>query len=101
MNNHPTAQPNFLLYTAADCKGIEVFIKDESVWFSQKAMAELFGVKTPAVSKHLANIFETGELQKEATLSNLETVQIEGERRGSRSVGFYNLDAIIAVEATV
>ncbi|HAJ79945.1 MAG TPA: cell filamentation protein Fic [Fibrobacteres bacterium] len=96
--NLPSAQSDFLLYTDTNGKvKVEVFIKDESVWLTQKAMAELFGVKIPAVSKHLANIFETGELRKEATLSILETVQIEGNRQVSRSVEFYNLDAIIAV----
>jgi hypothetical protein len=86
------------MYTAADGKvRIEVFIQDETVWLTQKAMAELFGVKTPAISKHLANIFETGELQKDATISILETVQAEGSRQVSRMVEFYNLDAIIAV----
>jgi hypothetical protein len=58
---------------------VEVFLKDETVWLTQKAMAELFGVKIPAISKHLSNIFESGELQKEATFSILETVQIEGK----------------------
>jgi Virulence protein len=96
--NLPSTQSNFLLYTDTNGKvRVEVFIKDESVWLTQKAMAELFGVKTPAVSKHLTNIFETGELQKEATLSILETVQNEGNRQVSRNVEFYNLDAIIAV----
>ena len=94
----PAKGTNFLMYTAADGKvRIEVFIQDETVWLTQKAMAELFGVKTPAISKHLANIFETGELQKDATISILETVQAEGSRQVSRMVEFYNLDAIIAV----
>ena len=73
-------QSNFLLYTGNDGKiNVDVFLKDETVWLTQKAMAELFGVKIPAISKHLSNIFESGELQKEATLSVLETVQKEGE----------------------
>lgn len=83
-SNLPSHQSNFLLYTAADGKvKVDVFIKDETVWLTQKAMAELFGVKIPAVSKHLANIYETGELQQEATLSILETVQKEGQRQVS------------------
>ena len=98
MNNLPSPSSNFLLYTAADGKvKVEVFVQDETVWLTQKAMAELFGVKIPAISKHLANIFETGELQKDATISILETVQTEGSRQVSRKVEFYNLDAIIAV----
>ena len=96
--NLPSQQSPFLLYTASDGKvRVDVFIKDETVWLTQKAMAELFGVKIPAISKHLANIYETGELPREATLSILETVQKEGRRQVSRDVEFYNLDAIIAV----
>ncbi|MCK5807533.1 virulence RhuM family protein [bacterium] len=63
----------------------------------QKKIAELFDVKVPAISKHLNNIYDSGELQKEATVSILETVQNEGERKVARAVEFYNLDAIIAV----
>ncbi|MCP4109741.1 MAG: virulence RhuM family protein [Desulfobacteraceae bacterium] len=96
--NLPDKQSNFLLYTGNDGKvNIEVFLKDETVWLTQKAMAELFGVKIPAISKHLSNIFESGELQKEATLSILETVQKEGNRQIKRKMEFYNLDAIISV----
>jgi hypothetical protein len=83
-SNLPSRQSPFLLYTAADGKvKVDVFIKDETVWLTQKTMAELFGVKIPAISKHLANIYETGELQQEATLSILETVQKEGQRQVS------------------
>ena len=100
-NNLPVKQSDFLLYTGSDGKvNVEVFLKDETVWLTQKAMAELFGVKIPAISKHLANIYETGELQQEATLSILETVQKEGKRKVSRKMEFYNLDAIIAVGVT-
>jgi hypothetical protein len=96
--NLPTNQTNFLLYTGNDGKvNVEVFLKDETVWLTQKAMAELFGVNIPAISKHLSNIFESGELQKEATLSILETVQMEGNRQVKRKMEFYNLDAIISV----
>jgi hypothetical protein len=94
----PTNRTNFLLYTGNDGKvNVEVFLKDETVWLTQKAMAELFGVNIPAISKHLSNIFESGELQKEATLSILETVQMEGNRQVKRKMEFYNLDAIISV----
>lgn len=64
---------------------------------SQKAIAELFGVKVPAISKHLLNIFESGELQKAATVSILEIVQKEVLREVHRNLEYYNLDAIIAV----
>ena len=90
---------NFLLYTGNDGKvNIEVFLKDETVWLSQKAMAELSGVNIPAISKHLLNIFESGELQKKATVSILETVQKEGHRQVKRNMEFYNLDAIIYMD---
>ena len=60
-------------------------------------MSELFGVKTPAISKHLKNIYESKELSPEATISKMETVQIEGQRQVAREVEVYNLDAVIAV----
>lgn len=96
--NLPTNQTNFLLYTGNDGKvNVEVFLKDETVWLTQKAMSKLFGVKIPAISKHLSNIFASKELQKDATISILETVQKEGNRQINRKMEFYNLDAIISV----
>lgn len=76
---------------------VSVFFKDGTFWLTQKAMAELFGVNVPAVSKHLKNIFETGELEMISTVSILETVQKEGKRQVSRSMEFYRLEAILAV----
>ncbi len=76
---------------------VEVVYSGETFWLTQKRMAELFGVEVPAVSKHLANIFESGELVQEATVSILEIVQQEGNRNVTRKMEFYNLDAIIAV----
>lgn len=76
---------------------IEVIFNDETFWLTQKRMAELFGVEVPAISKHLGNIFETNELEKETTVSILETVQQEGGKSVKRKLEFYNLDAIIAV----
>jgi hypothetical protein len=76
---------------------IEVVFNDETFWLTQKRMAELFGVEVPAVNKHLSNIYESGELDKTATISILEIVQQEGSRKVKRSLEFYNLDAIIAV----
>ena len=78
-------------------QGIEVMYADETIWCTQKAMAALFDVGVPAISKHLANIFETGELKEETTISKMETVQQEGNRTVKRSVDMYKLDAIIAV----
>ena len=74
---------------------VNVVFKDETFWMTQKAMAELFDVNVPAISKHLSNIFEEGELFKEATVSKI--VQMEGNRKVKREPEFYNLDAIIAV----
>lgn len=76
---------------------VNVVFKDETFWMTQKAMAELFDVNVPAISKHLSNIFEEGELFKEATVSKMEIVQMEGNRKLKREPEFYNLDAIIAV----
>ena len=72
-------------------------IKDETIWATQKAMAQLFDVNIPAISKHLKNIFDEGELKPDATVSKMEIVQMEGEREVKRETTFYSLDAIIAV----
>ncbi len=88
----------FLLYTAPNgAIKVEVLLSNESIWLTQKRMAELFGVGVAAVSKHLENIYESGELQREATLSILETVQQEGARQVTRKLEYYNLDAVISV----
>ena len=77
---------------------VQVVIKDETIWCTQKAMAQLFGVGVPAVSKHLKNIFEEGELAPEMTISKMETVINRGKRgEVNEFIDFYNLDAIIAV----
>ena len=88
----------FLIFQAeAKEQGIEVMYTEETIWCTQKAMAALFDVGVPAISKHLANVFETGELKEEATISKMETVQQEGNREVKRMVVMYKLDAIIAV----
>lgn len=91
----------FLLYNLPNEDGkVQVVMKDETIWCTQKAMAQLFGVGVPAISKHLKNIFEEGELQKEVVVSKMEIATrhgaIEGKTQTS-SVDFYHLDAIIAV----
>lgn len=89
---------DFLIYKAADEEvSVNAVIKDDTIWLTQKSMAELFDVNTPAVSKHLANIYESGELNQSSTVSKMEIVQTEGERSVRRQVDFYNLDAIISV----
>src|SRR3990167_9101510 len=88
----------FLLYTDPNGKvKVEIFLKDENVWLVQAKIAELFGVERSVVTKHLQNIFETGELNKEATCAKIAHVQNEGNRQVKRDVEFYNLDAIISV----
>lgn len=81
-----------------DSGKVQVVIKDETIWCTQKAMAQLFGVGVPAISKHLKNIFEEGELSPEMTISKMETVINRGKRgEVNEFIDFYNLDAIIAV----
>ena len=89
---------NFLIYRSAeDNISVNAVIKDDTIWLTQKAMAELFDVNTPAISKHLQNIFDEGELDRNSTVSKMEIVQQEGIRFVKRSTDFYNLDAIISV----
>lgn len=88
----------FLLYTAPNGEiKVEVLLSNETIWLTQKRMAELFGVGVPAISKHLENIYDSGELQREGTVSILETVRQEGERKVRRKLEYYNLDAVISV----
>ena len=77
--------------------GVQVVYHNESVWCTQKAMAQLFDVGVPAISKHLNNIFAEGELRPASTVSKMEIVQVEGDREIKRQLDFYNLDAIISV----
>ncbi|MEY0503726.1 RhuM family protein, partial [Providencia manganoxydans] len=88
----------FLLYTAPNGEvKVEVLLSGETIWLTQKRIAQLFGVGIPAISKHLDNIYDSGELQREATISILETVQQEGKREVKRKLEYYNLDAVISV----
>lgn len=89
---------SFLMYTSKEENiSVNVVVKDETIWLTQKAMAELFGVGIPAISKHLKNIFDEGELDRFSTVSILEIVQKEGNRNIKRDTEFFNLDAIISV----
>lgn len=76
---------------------IEVVLQDETVWLTQRAMGELFGVSKKTISEHLGNIYKSNELQREATVRKIRTVQNEGEREVARTLDSYNLDAIISV----
>lgn len=91
-------QMRFVLYHSDESDiSINAVIQNESIWVTQKAMADLFNVNTPAVSKHLKNIYDEGELDENSTVSKMEIVQTEGGRQVKRNVEFYNLDAIISV----
>lgn len=89
---------DFLIYNSAEEEvSVNAVVHDETIWLTQKAMAELFDVEVPAISKHLKNVYEDGELDRESTISKMETVQQEGSRSVKRLTDFYNLDAIISV----
>ena len=88
----------FVVYHADETDtAVNAVVQNESIWVTQKAMGDLFGVNTPAINKHLKNIYDEGELAESATVSKMEIVQTEGDRQVKRNVTFYNLDAIISV----
>jgi hypothetical protein len=89
---------NFILYTAPNGNvKIEAYIQDETIWLTQQKMADVFGVTKSTISEHLSNIYDSGELEKQATVRKFRTVQIEGEREVARNLEYYNLDVIISV----
>lgn len=91
-------QHKIVLYQAENTNiCVDVIFKDETFWLTTKSMAELFGVNTQAITRHLGNIYDDEELNKSATCSKMEQVQNEGNRSVRRTVDFYNLDVIIAV----
>ena len=94
-------QMNMVLYHSAEGNiAVNAYIKDETIWVTQKAMAELFGVQVPAISKHLKNIFSDGELDEKMVVSKMEITTPHGaipEKTQSIETSFYNLDAIISV----
>lgn len=83
-----------VLYQPDETIRLEVRLVDNSVWLTQQQIAELFGVKQPAISKHLANIFKSGELEEDSVYSILEYTAADGKVYKTR---FYNLDAILSV----
>lgn len=88
----------FLLYTTPNGKvKVEIFLHNENIWLTQAKIAELFGVDRSVVTKHLKNIFQEGELNKNLTCAKIAQVQNEGKRQVSRDMEFYNLDAILSV----
>lgn len=91
----------FLVYRSVDEDvSVDAIVKDETVWLTQKGMAELFGVQPPAISKHLKNIFEEGELNEAVVISKMERTTLHGaipEKTQTKETNYYNLDAIISV----
>jgi hypothetical protein len=88
----------FLLYKTPNNKvKVEIFLKNENIWLTQEKIAMLFGVDRSVITKHLKNIFESAELDKEATCAKFAQVRDEGGRSVNREIEFYNLDAIISV----
>ncbi|MCF0184376.1 MAG: virulence RhuM family protein [Bacteroidaceae bacterium] len=89
---------NSIIYKLPNSEiGVEAVLRNDTMWLTQKAMAQIFDVNSQAVTKHLKNIYDDGELMKESTCSKMEQVQMEGKRLVGRQVDFYNLDAVIAV----
>ena len=98
MSEENISKGEIVIYTSADGKvSLDAKLEKENIWLTQKQMAQLYGTAVPAISKHIKNIFDSGELQAEATVSKMEIVQQEGIRDIKRNVDFYNLDAIISV----
>lgn len=86
-----------VVYQPDDVMRLEVRLENETVWLTQKQMAELFGCSTDNVGLHLKNIYAEGELEEAATAEDFSVVRLEGKRKVARRVRFYNLDAIISV----
>jgi len=97
MKDIEAVKGEIVMYQPDETIRLEVRVENETVWLSQAQMAELFGTKRQAITKHLLNIYECDELKKEATCSILELVRKEGKRVVRRKVEFYTLDAIISV----
>lgn len=97
MNNIESNKGEIVMYQPDETIRLEVRMEGETVWLNQAQMAELFGTKRQAITKHLQNIYDCDELKKKATSSILELVRKEGKRTVKRKVEFYNLDAIISV----
>lgn len=89
---------NFILYTTPNGHvQLDILLQDENLWLTQKGLAELFGVERSVITKHLKNIYDSGELDKVSTCAKFAQVQQEGNRAVRRELEYYNLDAIISV----
>ena len=87
---------NLVVYNDGELE-LKVSVDSETIWLTQKQIAEVFGVNIPAISKHIKNIYKDNELEEFGTISILEIVQNEGNREVLRSLEHYNLDIILAV----
>ena len=98
MSNELAKQISYILYSSPeeDVK-VMALVKDETIWLTQKSMAELFDCSSDNIGLHLKNVYECGELEKNRTTEEISVVQKEGSRSVKRNVSFYNLDAIISV----
>jgi hypothetical protein len=101
-NDKPVKPTNelseFILYTAPSGEvKVEIYVQNETVWLTQQKIADLFGVAKSTISEHLSNVYDSGELDREATVRKFRTVQTEGKREVARNLEYYNLDAIISV----
>ena len=91
-------ESNILLYETDDGKiNVDVILKDETIWLTQKSIADLFECSSDNISLHLKNIFKENELDRNSTTEKISVVQNEGKRNVNRELEFYNLDAINAV----
>lgn len=88
---------NILIYKTKDGPELKVKLEKETLWLTLNQIALLFGVQKAAISKHIKNIFNSGELNRGSTVSKMEIVQVEGNRKIKRTLTFFNLDIIIAV----
>ena len=95
--SQPMQENEIVLYQPNETTRIEVRLDDETVWLTLDQMADLFQRNKSTISRHIKNIFETGELNEDSTVAFFATVQIEGKRRVERNIAFYNLDVIISV----
>lgn len=97
-NSNPPIPSDFFFYKDSNREvKIEIYIFKETVWLPQDKIAQLFGVDRSVVTKHLKNVYKSGELSKEVTCAKIAQVQTEGTRRVTREIEFYNLDAILSV----
>src|SRR3990167_8668582 len=97
MKHHTQVNQTVIYQTKAGSLEIKADAGYETIWLSQDQVASLFDVQKAAISKHISNIFKTGELKRQATVSKMETVQKEGDRSVKRSINFYNLDLVLSI----